>query len=142
KQLTTDKKAMTSTSYTDHIDHGTIKRNSLKASILTATLILIGAHQASAVYFQGFETGTAGWVGATRVPTGTHGVPSSTGAFHAEDPGGSGTFTRWGGYSKTFPPGGYTTAVDVYLDITPPYMTGSLMPYPNDTRFDWSSAIG
>src|SRR5205814_7185714 len=103
KQLTKGKKSMSSTSYTDHIDHGIIKRNSLKASILTATLILIGAHQASAVYFQGFETGTAGWVGATRVPTGTHGVPSKTGAFHAEDLNGN-AYTFWGGASKTFPP--------------------------------------
>src|SRR2546423_5137209 len=45
------------------------------------------------------------------------------------------------GYSKTFPPGGYTTSIDIYLDISPPYMTGSLAPYPNDTRFDWTSAI-
>ena len=73
----------------------------------------------------------------------THGVPSKTGAFHAEDQNVSGlTFTFWGGDSKTFPPGGYTTSVDIYLDISPPYMTGSLMPYANDTRFDWTSAIG
>jgi hypothetical protein len=32
--------------------------------------------------------------------------------------------------------------VDIYLDILPPYMTGSGGPYANDTRFDWSSAIG
>jgi hypothetical protein len=69
----------------------------------------------------------------------THGVPSKTGAFHAED--GGGAFTRWGGYGQTFPPGGYTTTVDIYLDISPPYMTGSLTPYPNDTRFDWTSAV-
>jgi hypothetical protein len=40
-----------------------------------------------------------------------------------------------GGYSSTFPVGGYTTSVDVYFDMT--VATGS-----NDLRFDWSSAIG
>ena len=122
-----------------YIDHGIINRKSMKASMLTATLILIGTHSASAVYFQSFETDTAGWVGATRVMSGTHGVVSKIGAFHAED--GGGAFTRWGGYSKTFPPGGYTTSIDIYLDISPPYMTGAMTPYANDTRFDWTSAI-
>src|SRR4029450_6896854 len=51
------------------------------------------------------------------------------------------TFTRWGGYSETFPVGGYTTNLDIYLHISPPYMNGSLTGYANDTRFDWSSAI-
>jgi len=69
-------------------------------------------------------------------------VLSKTGAFHAEDQNLNGlTFTRWGGYSDTFPVGGYTTTIDVYLDISPPYMNGGVTPYPNDTRFDWSSAI-
>src|SRR6185436_7479829 len=38
------------------------------------------------------------------------------------------------------PPGGYTTSVDIYLDIMAPFMNGT--GYANDTRFDWSSAIG
>jgi hypothetical protein len=42
--------------------------------------------------------------------------------------------TRWGGYSSIFPPGGYSTGVDIYLDV--PYA----LSHP-DTRFDWSSAI-
>jgi hypothetical protein len=105
--------------------------------------MLAVATPASATFFQGFETDTSGWTGAMRVPSGTNGIPSKAGAFHAEDQNLSGlTYTFWGGDSKTFPPGGYTTSVDIYLDIAPPYMTGSLMPYANDTRFDWSSAIG
>jgi hypothetical protein len=104
-----------------------------------AILLLLAAGPASASFFQGFETDTNGWFGATRVMTGTNGVPSKTGAFHAEDDGGA--FTRWGGYSKTFPTGGYTTSLDIYLDISPPYMTGGITPYANDTRFDWTSAI-
>lgn len=43
-------------------------------------------------------------------------------------------FTRWGGYSDTFPTYGYTTSIDVYLDMAT--ATGS-----NDERFDFSSAI-
>ena len=116
-------------------------RKRIRAWLLAAAMILSVGGLAFAAYFQGFETDTAGWFGATRVSTGTHLITSKTGAFHAED--GGGAFTRWGGYSKTFPLGGYTTSIDIYLDITAPY--GSLMsltPYPNDTRFDWDSAIG
>ena len=110
-----------------------------KAYLLAAGLIFGAASPAVATFSQGFETDTAGWFGVTRVPSGTHGVPSAAGTHHAEDNGGA--FTRWGGYSATFPVGGYTTSVDVYLDISPPYMNSSLTPYANDTRFDWSSAI-
>ena len=107
--------------------------------LIAAAFILALCGVVFATYFQSFETDTNGWVGATRVMSGTHLVPS-IGAFHAED--GGGAFTRWGGYSKTFPPGGYTTSIDIYLDITAPYGAPTqLMPYPNDTRFDWTSAI-
>jgi hypothetical protein len=98
-------------------------------------------------YFNGFETNTAGWnnfSGATitRQPSGystgpggyASGVASATGSYHARlgiDPspdtcasGGGpqpifyGPYTNWGGYSSIFPTGGYTTRVDVYLDVT------------------------
>jgi hypothetical protein len=111
-------------------------------SLLTAAMFLIGVQNAKAFFFQSFETDTFGWSSTTRVMSGTRGVISKVGAFHAEDTRvAPGAFTRWGGYSATFPPGGYTTSVDIYLDISPPYMTASMFPYPNDTRFDWSSAI-
>src|SRR6266436_4142558 len=110
------------------INHRTIQRKNMKTSMLIAILLMIGIYQGSAVFFQSFETDTAGWFGANRVMSGTRGVVSKIGAFHAED--GGGAFTRWGGYSETFPPGGYTTSIDIYLDISPPYMTGSLTPYP------------
>jgi len=113
----------------------------LPVAVLT-TLLLAVATPAWATFFQGFETDTSGWFGGiTRVATLTHGIPSKTGGYHAEDPTNGGSFTRWGGYSKTFPPGGYTTSVDIYLDIAPPYMNGTTTPYANDTRFDWSSAV-
>jgi hypothetical protein len=111
-------------------------------------------------YFNGFETNTAGWSnysGATitRVASGSastyaNGVAASTGGYYArlgKDPspdsctfgGGTapiyyGPYTNWGGYSGIFPPGGYSTGADIYLDV--PYA----IAHP-DTRFDWSSAI-
>ena len=112
-----------------------------RTCLVAAGLIVAAVTVTFAAFFQSFETDTSGWVGATRVPSGTNMVPSKTGAFHAEDRNLSGsTFTFWGGDSRTFPPGGYTTSVDIYLDITAPYINGT--GYANDTRFDWSSAIG
>jgi hypothetical protein len=117
-----------------------LARGGLRPWVIAVGLIFAAATLALAAFFQGFETDTAGWFGAVRVSTGTHLVPSKTGTFHAED--GGGAFTRWGGYSQTFPTGGYTTSIDIYLDISMPYGSPtSLTPYPNDTRFDWTSAI-
>jgi hypothetical protein len=96
-------------------------------------------------FFQGFETDNSGWdvfggqYDATRVASGTHGVTSKTGGFHAEaghfdlDTDGGSAVTRWGGYSSVFPAGGYTTQVDVYLNVA----VGAV----NDTRFDYLSTI-
>ena len=89
-------------------------------------------------YFQGFEDDTYDWSGVTRVASGTNGIASAAGVFHAEAdfaaaPNTSGAFTRFGGYETTFPAGGYTTSIDVYLDVD--------AGFANDTRFDWSSAI-
>ncbi|HEU4480214.1 MAG TPA: hypothetical protein VFR80_16970, partial [Pyrinomonadaceae bacterium] len=108
--------------------------------LLAGALILCGSALVYAAFSQGFETDTSGWFNTIRVSSGTNLVPSNASAFHAED-GGS-AFTRWGGYSATFPTGGYTTSIDIYLDISPPYGTPTTTtPYPNDTRFDWTSAI-
>lgn len=85
-------------------------------------------------YSQGFETNNI-WgdppTDPVRVASGTNGITSKTGGFHAEAV--AGNFTRWGGYSSTFPASGYTTSVDIYLDVN-----GA---YSNNTRFDYSSAI-
>jgi hypothetical protein len=120
-----------------------MRTNRKKTCLVAAGMILAAATVAFAAFFQSFEFDTSGWFSATRVPSGTHLVVTKLpggGAFHAED--GGGAFTRWGGYGQTFPPGGYTTSVDIYLDIASPYGSPtSLTPYPNDTRFDWTSAV-
>ena len=86
-------------------------------------------------YVQDFETDLYGWFDLggtiTRVASGTGGVPSASGSgWHAVT---DGAFTRWGGYSSTFPAGGYSTLVDVYLDVS--------AGLANDTRMDYTSAI-
>lgn len=111
----------------------------LIARALTGALIVtfaLGSVVAAAEpepYFQGFETDTTGWTGAIRVASGTAGIESRTGAWHAQTPPAAGAFTDWGGYSDTFPEGGYSTSIAVYLDVEQVAV--------NDTRFDFSSAI-
>lgn len=102
------------------------------------------AAPAPAPYFNGFENasdvGTAPYASndamhdVTRVPSGTNGVTSAAGEWHAEAGTTGSKFTRYGGYSSVFPTGGYTTSVDFYLDTAD-------SPLGSDIRFDWSSAI-
>jgi hypothetical protein len=127
-----------------------------------ALTVWVAADAPPGPYFNGFEQNTAGWFnysGATitRQPSlytngggYADGIPSATGNYHARlgiDPspdtcasGGGpqpvyyGPYTNWGGYSSIFPPGGYTTRVDIYLDVT-------WAATHFDRRFDWSSAI-
>lgn len=85
-------------------------------------------------FTQGFEVNDVWGSPATdpnRVASGTNGVTSRTGGFHAEVQ--AGDFTRWGGYSGTFPSMGYTTSIDMYLNTA-----GG---YANDTRLNFSSAV-
>ena len=68
--------------------------------------------------------------------SGTGGITSAGGGFHAEV--GSGAYTRWGGYNfgagnVPTPFQNYTTALDIYLNVD-----GG---WANDTRFDFTSAI-
>ena len=76
-------------------------------------------------YHQGFENNTDGWSDAndswygtvTRVSSGTDGISSSTGEWHAvfEGDATSAPFTRFDGYSDTWP-GTWRAEIDVYLD--------------------------
>lgn len=86
---------------------------------------------AATVFFQGFETDTSDWLDEndyagygtiTRVASGTSGISSFAGSFHAvltqTGPvgGESSPFTRFDGYRDTFPSGGMTSSAAVYLD--------------------------
>ena len=127
-------------------------RQSYRLSILTVVLALsvtaLGslALAAGSSFFQGFEADASGWFGATRVASGTNGIISASGTWHAEaTPGEFVAFTRWGGYggipgcsgnacAASFPVNGYITSIDIYLDA-------DSITIANDTRFDFSSAI-
>jgi hypothetical protein len=149
------------------------------AAVALAVVLVSSASAVEPTYRNGFEIDTAGWFnnGGTiaRQPSGyvnpggyASGINSATGGFHARldrgecvtKPGGggpavncSGPFTRWGGYNSTWPVGGYTTQVDVYLDAgyaqqNPDSYGGNLNlvasstnPAEKGTRFDYSSAI-
>jgi hypothetical protein len=84
-----------------------------------------GALAPSLVWNQGFETNTDGWMDAnsswygviTRVASGTNGLASSIGSYHAvlEGDAESGPFSRFDGYRSVWP-GTWTAEVDVYLD--------------------------
>lgn len=106
------------------------------ALLIVAGVVLLAALPALAAmhYFQGFETDITGWEGITRVASGTDGVASGAGEWHAEVAKDAYAFTRFGGYEPAFPAGGYTTSIDIYLDVNG--------EYANDTRMDWTSAIG
>ncbi len=89
---------------------------------ITAAVLAVAAMPVTAgtVFDQGFETDTAGWNDyltgvVTRVASGTGGVTSATGGYHAimSD---LGPFSRFDGYRDTWPSGGYVAEAAVYLD--------------------------
>jgi hypothetical protein len=117
----------------------------IAAVTLTATVLTLGAFAAPAPapYANGFENAADvdsatnpndAMYSVARVASGTGGISSPAGAWHAAADVGSGAFTRYGGYSGVFPTGGYTTSADIYLDT-------SLSTTGADLRFDWDSAI-
>ena len=131
----------------------------LIAAVGTAPLVQPAlAASPPGTFFQGFEQNTNGWFDGNdkkivRRPSGyvsptgyASGVPSAAGRWHAraEDTGTlcmtdcDGPFTRWGGYSATFPPGGYLTQLDIYLDTA---WAASHHTATKDWRVDWISAI-
>ena len=109
----------------------------------TASAIMLGAlivpSFASTLFSNGYESDITGWETPTRVASGTNGIASATGGFHATTAAGSGDFTRWGGYNygagnavpTVFQE--YTTSVDINLNVDD--------GCGNNTRFDFTSAI-
>jgi hypothetical protein len=116
------------------------------AVMLAATVLTMGASAAAppAPYANGVENaadavstddGTGDPLfGVSRVASGQDGIASASGDYHAVAAVDSGAFTRYGGYSNSFPADGYTTSADIYLDTT-------ISTPGADLRFDWSSAI-
>lgn len=98
----------------------------MRLRILAAAATFFAGHALAApVFTQGFETNTDGWDVATygtvtRVASGNAGISSNTGSFHAvvTEQNGAGPFTRFGGYSSTWPAGGWSASTAVYLDTS------------------------
>lgn len=116
----------------------------LLAVMAIGSLLSTSAHAATpSNFFEGFETDVVSWsvFGAAftpvRVSSGTDGILSSEGSFHAKLNAGSlatptNAATNFGAYTNTFPTGGYVTSLDIYLD--PAAIT------VNDSRFNYLAA--
>ena len=99
----------------------------------------IGATAASAapLFFQGFESNSDNFYSPTRVASGTDGIASADGSYHAESGHLAGDYTDWGSYNLSNGGTGnafqsYSTSLDIFLDTN---------QQGDDIRFDWSSAI-
>jgi hypothetical protein len=108
------------------------------AVALASFVTIQSVFAANTVYYQGFEANTDGWNDSAsvppwygtveRVPSGSNGIGSALGDFHAlmsgdED---SGPFSRFDGYRSVWP-GNWEAEVDVYLD--PAWAAGSGFDY-------------
>merc|ERR1711991_549825 len=122
---------------------GSVMMLKVVAFLLSLALASAALVSPNVLFAQGFESNADGWevfggsFNAVRVSSGTNGVPSATGSFHAENASPRGAATNWGGYDSTNGGSGsfveYVTSVKIYLD------TGA--GFTNDARFDFSSAI-
>jgi hypothetical protein len=104
---------------------------------LPISLALVASSN-GALYSNGFETDISDWSAVTRVPSGTNGITSASGSYHAVSSPNGAPFSRWGGYNYgagSVPTAfqEYVTSVDIFLDVE-----GG---FANNTRFDFDSAI-
>jgi hypothetical protein len=109
-------------------------RKHIRAAVVCCA-VLLGVTAAKADILQGFETDTNGWTNADRVASGTHGITSKSGNWHAEtldSVNNESAYVLWDVGDAMVPPG-FTTSVDIYLDLS----SGAF----NDTRFDWDVAL-
>lgn len=113
--------------------HGTKLREVNMKNVLCALALagLSGSALAGEVFNQGFESDTAGWFDETngwsgtidRVISGTDGITSASGAYHANfgqsngDGGLTAGFTAFDGYRDTWT-GPYQASVAIYLDTS------------------------
>jgi hypothetical protein len=111
------------------------------ATLVVATVPLASQAATADKYVNGFE-----WAGKQAIEDKALHDVSRTGNWAGRYKAASGhwyavagpdayAFSRLGGYSSTFPGRGYTTSVDIYLDMSTNRWLGT------DRRFDWSSAI-
>lgn len=118
--------------------------STLYAAVALVCIVASPTAEAALLYSNGFETNISGWdafggsYDATRVASGTNGISSASGSFHAENSA-AGSAGNWGGYNYGAGAGvatvfqEYTTSADIFLDVG-----GG---WANDTRFDFDSAI-
>jgi hypothetical protein len=118
-------------------------KRSHKLLLTSVFSLALAASSRADLYSNGFETDIVDWdafggpFNATRVASGTNGITSASGGFHAESSA-AGSASRWGGYN--FGAGNavatafqeYKTSVDIFLNV------GGLA---NGSRFDFDSAI-
>jgi hypothetical protein len=118
-----------------------ISRATISQGLIAAAVGFFNVAASGALlHTNGFETDLGDWTGGgiARVGSGTGGIPSASGSFHAVT-GSTGAFTRWGGYNygagNAVPTAfqEFETSIDIYLNIA-----GG---WANNTRFDFSSAI-
>ena len=107
-------------------------------------LLMIGIPQVAAdtplPFFQGFEEDTDGWNGdLTQVGSGNNGVTSAEGDYHAVIAEGDGPYTWFSGVSYEFPEGGYSTMIDIYLDVDYA-MDNYDSELQHQLQFDWTCA--
>ena len=118
----------------------------IAATFLVAVAVSAGSAYASSPppsnYSNGFEANTNGWYGSVnRDMTGSsgyayaNGIAAEAGNWYARpscNGSGCGPFTDWGtNFTATsFPPNGFTTSLDIYLDMS--YAAAN-----RDSRFDW-----
>lgn len=97
-------------------------RSTLSLMLVVALFGLapIASEGGNVVWFQGFETDTSGWFpnggSITRVASGTNGINSSEGNWHAIVEG-MGPFSRFEGYNSVWPTYGWTACIDIFLDV-------------------------
>ena len=96
---------------------------------VSAMCVLGAAASATTVWSQGFEADTAGWFDSgsawvgnmTRVASGTNGIASASGGFHAIATNGgtnSAPYSNFDTRRNAWPAGGFRAAIDVYLDMS------------------------
>lgn len=102
-------------------------------------MVMANTAYAATNYSNGFETSLEDWTGfdggsgAGTITRVAGGVPGTDGIYHAAVTGS--VYTPWGGYESTFPINGYSSSVDVYLDMNKSDGVAAT------NHFDLSSAI-